>query len=810
MTLPRLPVAPRATSRPLRTALLIATMTTALAAPIVRAASPAATPDTSSWVPTKTQAHEARGAAHVAALRAGVPVRVSVTLKLRDRAGLDALTADLMAGRTNRHLTSEEFLAKHAPTEAQVSAVVAHLAQQGFTDIQVADNRLVVTATGNAASVQRAFRAEMHEYEIDGRRAYANATPALVPKHLADTVLAVTGLQNVHTAHVSMKRPTAATEGMTPQGVGSVSTPSLAQIYGANTLPSASNATIGVVTAGNMAQVVTDLKAFASSAGYPVPAVSVITVGIAGTDTSAQSEWDMDTQASLAVAGGTIRSMLLYTAQTLEDGDLTATFNRIVSDNKAKAINVSLGECEKDSHDTGVMASDDQVFQVAMAQGQTFSVSSGDSGAFECGSTVSASYPASSPYVMAIGGTTLSHVGSTYSSETAWSCTNSTDCQQSASGGTGGGSSAYEAAPSWQTSAGVLGSATTRGVPDIAFDANPASGALILVSGSYQIIGGTSLAAPIFAGFWARIQSAHGNTLGFPASTLYAGAATHATWFHDVTSGNNGHFAAATGWDYTTGYGSLQVKNFASAFGTAPVANFSVARTLLKALFTDQSGVTSGTITARDWNFGDGSGHSSSTNPSHTYAAAGTYTVTLKITDSLGHTASKVVPVTVSATVAPRELMINGNFEAGGGMPWSISTGVLCTTAACSPEPAHGGSGFLWFGGLGTAHTDYASQTIQIPGGATTATLTYWLKIESSDTGSVAHDVFKTQILNTAGTVLTTFYTYSNLNRGSSYTLKTFDVTPYIGQTVTVRFTGVEDGSITTSFLLDDVSVRVK
>jgi xanthomonalisin len=411
---------------------------------------------------------------------------------------------------------------------------------------------------------------------------------------------------------------------------------------------------------------------------------------------------------------------------------------------------------------------------------------------------------------MSIGGTRLNHNGAVYSSETAWSCTGSADCQQAASGGTGGGISITENAPAWQVSSGVLGASTKRGVPDISFDGDPASGAIVDVGGVYQTIGGTSLAAPIFTGFWARIQAAHGNTLAFPASTLYAGAAAHPTWFHDVTSGNNGFYSAAAGWDYTTGFGSLQVGNFSSAFGTLPVANFSTRTSQLLAIFTDLSGLSTGTITAHDWNFGDGGSHSTSTSPSHTYAAAGTYNVTLKITDSLGRTSTKTIPVTVSSTVTARDLIVNGGFETGSGMPWGTSWGVLCTSAACAPEASHAGTGFLWFGGQGVAHTDWAEQTVTIPAGTVSATLSYWLKVESSDTGTVAHDLFRTQVVNPYGSVLKSYYAYSNLNRGGSYLQKSFDLTPWVGQTVTVRFVGIENGSITTSFLVDDVTLKIR
>jgi pseudomonalisin/xanthomonalisin len=229
---------------------------------------------------------------------------------------------------------------------------------------------------------------------------------------------------------------------------------------------------------------------------------------------------------------------------------------------------------------------------------------------------------------MAVGGTTLSTSNGAWAGETAWSCTGASDCQQSGSGGAGGGPSLTEKASSWQIASGVLGASTMRGVPDISYDASPSSGALVLVNGSQVQIGGTSLAAPLWAGFWARIQSLDNNGLPFPAQTLYQGGASHPEWFHDITSGNQG-YAAAAGWDYASGWGSIQVDRFATAFecgecGGQLTPNFSFTTNGLTASFVSSSTDTGGTINAYLWNFGDGT-TSTVANPTHTYAAVGTF-----------------------------------------------------------------------------------------------------------------------------------------------------------------------------------------
>jgi subtilase family serine protease len=787
----------------------------ALTASVFALSAQAAT--TEAWVATSTKAHDPAAAVHVAALRAGEQVNVVVSLKLRNKAQLDALTSKLMTGAAgSRPLTSAEFMAKHAPTAADADAVVAYLRAQGFTNIEVAPNRLLVSATGTAGAIRTAFKADLHEYNVNGRRAYANVTDALVPQHLSNTVLGVVGLQTVHMMHTHAQRANVHPEAVTPQAITGVSIPNFASIYGASSLPSATSGTIGIITAGSLTQTITDLKSFASSAGYPVPNVTKTVVGTAGTSTSGTDEWNMDSQSSLAAAGGSISQMILYNVTDLSDAALTAGYNKAVTDNKARAINVSLGGCE--SGQGSVESTQDAIFQTAVAQGQMFSVSSGDSGAYECGATAgkAQSYPAVSPYVMAIGGTTLSSSGGTWQGETVWSCTSASSCQQSSSGGAGGGPSLTENAPSWQTAAGVLGTSTKRGVPDISFDAAPSSGALVLVNGSNAQIGGTSLAAPLWAGFWTRIQAAHGNTLPFPAATIYSGAAANPGWFHDVTSGNQG-YAAATGWDYASGYGSVIISALSANFGTTPPppppagpsANFTDTVSGLTVSFVDTSTDTGGTITSRSWTFGDGS-TSTAQNPTHTYASANTYSVTETVTDSNSKSSSKTASVTVSTTTPPppppANLVVNPGFESGT-TSWTATSGIACTNSSCSGETAHGGTGFAWLDGYGTTHTDSVSQSITIPAGKTSATLTFYLHVDTAETTTTTAYDKLTVTATPSGGSATTLATYSNLNAASGYVLKTISLNSFIGKTITLKFSGVEDSSLQTSFVLDDVAV---
>jgi hypothetical protein len=125
--------------------------------------------------------------------------------------------------------------------------------------------------------------------------------------------------------------------------------------------------------------------------------------------------------------------------------------------------------------------------------------------------------------------------------------------------------------------------------------------------------------------------------------------------------------------------------------------------------------------------------------------------------------------------------------------------------------PAHAGSYKAWLDGYGAAHTDTLYQQATIPSTATSATLAFWLQVQSDETTTTtAYDTLKVQVRNSSGTVLATLATYSNLNKGSSYAQKSFDLSSYKGQTVQVYFVGTEDSTIQTTFLVDDVTLTVK
>lgn len=197
-------------------------------------------------------------------------------------------------------------------------------------------------------------------------------------------------------------------------------------------------------------------------------------------------------------------------------------------------------------------------------------------------------------------------------------------------------------------------------------------------------------------------------------------------------------------------------------------------------------------------------------------ATAATYTTPATTTSDNGATFSVVVTnasggatsnnATLTVTSGSgSELIVNGGFESGS-TGWTATSGVIGTST--SSEPAYAGSYRAYHNGRGRTYTDSSFQTVTIPSSIASATLTFYLHIDSSETTtSTAYDTFKVQVRNSAGSVLATLATWSNLNKASGYSQKTFDLSSYKGQTIQIYFVGSEDSVNQTSFVVDNVSL---
>ncbi len=187
-------------------------------------------------------------------------------------------------------------------------------------------------------------------------------------------------------------------------------------------------------------------------------------------------------------------------------------------------------------------------------------------------------------------------------------------------------------------------------------------------------------------------------------------------------------------------------------------------------------------------------------------ATTGTSTITITgVSGSLSRTTTISLTINAGGTT---NLIVNGGFETGAASPWTLTAGVLNNSTA---EPAHTGAWDAWMDGYGTTHTDSAAQTVAITAGKTSATLVFWLHIDTAETTTTtAFDTLRVQVLNTSGTVLATLGTFSNLNHATGYQQHSFSMNSFIGQTVVIKFTGTEDTSLQTSFVLDDVALNVQ
>ncbi|MGW7527210.1 putative Ig domain-containing protein, partial [Streptomyces sp. NPDC054783] len=345
---------------------------------------------------------------------------------------------------------------------------------------------------------------------------------------------------------------------------------------------------------------------------------------------------------------------------------------------------------------------------------------------------------------------------------------------------------------------------------DVSAVADPATGVAVYdtYGGSgWGVVGGTSASSPIIASVYALAGTPGASD--YPAKYPYS----HTGNLYDVTSGSNGscstsYFCTArSGYDGPTGWGT---PNGTTAFTAGSSSGNTVSVTNPGSQSTTTGGSVSLQIQATD-SAGAALTYSASGLPtglsvnsstgliSGTASTAGTYQVTVSAQDSTGASGSASFTWTVGSsggTCSSSQLLANPGFESGS-TGWSASSGAITNDTG---EAAHGGSYYAWLDGYGSSHTDTVSQSVTIPAGCK-ATLTFYLHIDTAETGSTAYD----KLTVTAGS--TTLATYSNVNANSGYAQKTFDLSSLAGQTVTLKFNGVEDSSLQTSFVVDDTAL---
>jgi kumamolisin len=319
--------------------------------------------------------------------------------------------------------------------------------------------------------------------------------------------------------------------------------------------------TVGILELGGGYKAA-DLKTYFSSLGIKQPSVVSVSVD-KGTNSptnpnSADGEVLLDIEVVGAVAPGAKIAVYFApnTSQGFQDALTTAIHD---ATNKPSVISISWGSAES-TWTAQAMTAFDSAAQDAAALGVTICAAAGDNGSSD-GVNDGANhvdFPASSPHILACGGTSLESANGAIQSETVWN-----DGSQGGAGG--GGFSTQFPLPPWQASAKIKPpSGGGRGVPDVSGDADPETGYNVLVDGESMVIGGTSAVAPLWSGFIALLNEKLGKPLGFLQPILY-GLPQSDGAFHDITSGSNGAFSAGPGWDAASGLGTPSGENLLEA-----------------------------------------------------------------------------------------------------------------------------------------------------------------------------------------------------------------------------------------------------
>jgi kumamolisin len=485
-------------------------------------------------------------------------LEVSVVLRRRNASKLTERVRKLAKRESaGGSLSREDFERQFGADTADIDAVKAFAAQHGLAIVEAHAGRRTVVLSGTVAQFNVAFDVNLQRFEHAGGTYRGREGSITLPDTLQGRVEAVLGLDNRPAAQPHFRTRLSPAK-FAPLAGAAASTsftpPQIAALY--NFPPGTGQGQcVGIIELGGGERPL-DLHTYFSSLGIsPGPTVTVFSVDHAKNHPTGPNSADGEVMLDIEVVGAVApqAKIAVYFAPNTDAGFLDAITTAVHdTTNKPSVISISWGGPES-SWTAQSMAAFDSAFQAAAALGITVCAASGDSGSSDgvSGGGNHVDFPASSPHVLACGGTRIQASGTTLAGETVWN--------DGAQGGAGGGGvSATFALPAWQDNLQVTRTAggtvplTMRGVPDICGDADPESGYEVRVDRVNMVIGGTSAVAPLWAGLLARINAAKGSPVGFINPTLYA----NPTALRDITQGNNGAFAAAPGWDACTGLGS--------------------------------------------------------------------------------------------------------------------------------------------------------------------------------------------------------------------------------------------------------------
>ena len=492
-------------------------------------------------------------------------LEVSVVLRRRGAEALRARVRGLASGdRSAERMSREEFARQHGAAPADIARVKRFARAHGLAVVQEDAPRRTVILSGTVADMEKAFAVELKVFE-HGRGSYRGREgPVRLPSELKGVVEAVLGLDNRPQARPHFRmRP-----GRQAATSGSFRPTDLASLY---QFPAGNGQgeCIAIVELGGGYQPA-DLAAYFGALQIGVPEVVAVSVDhgrnqptgdLNGPDTEVM----LDIEVAGAIAPGAL--IAVYFAPNTDAGFLDAVTTAIHDGTRRPSVvSISWGGPESSWTPQAMTALDDAL-QAAAALGVTVCVASGDNGSSDGvdDGADHVDFPASSPHALGCGGTSLTASGGSIASEVVWN--------DGAQGGAGGGGvSAVFPLPTWQQgltvtqTGGQAQALAERGVPDVSADADPRTGYQVRVDGVDTVVGGTSAVAPLWAGLIARVNASFGAPIGY----LNPGAYQDGAAFNDVTSGNNGDFAASPGWDACTGLGSPDGAALAAALAKAP------------------------------------------------------------------------------------------------------------------------------------------------------------------------------------------------------------------------------------------------
>jgi hypothetical protein len=545
-------------------------------------------------------------------------------------------------------LTPTQFAARFGVAASDVAKTEAWLQTEGFSVSGVSASGRRITFSGTAGQFTQAFGAQLHHYSVDGVTHTAPASDLSVPSALAGVVRTVANISDFRPQPQLVRRTglvKAQPEFTSGQSGSNFLTPlDVDTIYDVNSVHSAGYTGTGVTIAvvGESAIVTSDITNFQTAAGVPVRAPNLVLVpgtGSSVVSSGDESESDIDLEYTSGIGTGASIDFV-YTGSN-QDYGVFDSLQYVIDEDLAPIISISYGVCEADLGEAYYNELN-SILQQGAAQGQTTIAASGDSGSTSCNQNttdsiatreaVSVNFPADSPYVTGLGGTGFVPADIAAGNTTYWKANTGTDVISSALsyipetawnddlpagtydgtsypegiiGAGGGGVSTFVSRPSWQTGVPGIPSGSFRLVPDISLAASPdnpgylfcsSDSAYTGVTGSCShgfrdvnseyltVAGGTSFAAPVFAGMLSLVEQrlnkgAQGN-INPILYTLASNATTYASAFHDITVGTNScaldpafcsgaalvDYSTGVGYDEATGLGSIDLANLIAAW----------------------------------------------------------------------------------------------------------------------------------------------------------------------------------------------------------------------------------------------------